>query len=103
MYLEALQGQMTALGDGQLEYRLDLWQPPQHPGRPVRGYGVTVEAAGHQGLLKCLGGSEPPVDAGVHPPPVVAPGDVAPLTGRHPCPQRLRTRKESMLCGDKSI
>src|ERR1700730_6018437 len=103
VYLEALQGQVPALGDGQLEYRLDLWQPPQHPGRLVRGYGVSAEAAGHQGLLECLGGSEPPADAGVHLTPVRAARHTAPLARRHPCPQRLCPGDQYMLCRDEII
>jgi hypothetical protein len=103
VHLESLQGQAAVLWDGQLEYRLDLWEPPQDPGCPVRDDGVTVEAARHEGLLKCLGGSEAPIDAGVHLPPVVTAGEVAPLTGRHACSQRLPTRDQSMLCGDQTI
>jgi hypothetical protein len=103
MDLEAPQGEAAVLWDGELEYRLDVRQPPQHPGRPVRCSGVSMEAAGHEGLLECLGGSETPVDAGVHLTPVVAPRHVAPLARRHSCPQRLRTGYQSMLCSGEII
>src|SRR3981081_705280 len=89
MNVEALELRSALLRNDYLKPALVWGRLPERPCGAMGGDAVHCEASRHERLLPCLGRPDPAEHSRMHPLPVIALRQPAPLASRHATPQCL--------------